>query len=468
MKTSLLYKIIIGYFIFAIIGFTSIQYGVTSIVYNDYVSKKSNELSNYTTQVANYVENNFDEKNRKMKLPSKYYLRITSVLQCNLTIIDKHHRIIYTSLKNKINAYNSLKKFKPSYYTGDKNKIDNFYDIFPTDTLTVITPVKKNKTVIGYVAAHTATSDIKNKSMDVTSFVYLFFLLIFIVALIFLLILIISIFKPMVSIKKAAMEYAKGNFEYDQLNLNKSNEIGDLANSLTYMAEQLKNSRDYQETFISNISHDFRSPLTSIKGYLSAMKDGVIEPADYNKYLDILIAESNRLEKLTDGLRELNKWSAGMTIDFKPFDMENVITNTVATFSGKCDEKNIQLIIQFPQKHINVIADQIKIEQVFYNLLDNAIKFSHNNSRIIIKLSNKGKKQYCSIKDFGQGIPADSLNKIWQRFYKTDASRGKDKTGSGIGLAIVKDIIIAHNETIDVISTEGVGTEFIFSLKQFR
>lgn len=157
-----------------------------------------------------------------------------------------------------------------------------------------------------------------------------------------------------------------------------------------------------------------------------------------------------------------------MTIDYQMFNMENVISSTVAIFSGKCDEKNIQLIIQFPDKHINVMADQGKIEQVLYNLLDNAIKFSDRNSRIIIKLYNKGKKQYCSVKDFGQGIPADSLNKIWQRFYKTDASRGKDKTGSGIGLAIVKDIIIAHNETIDVISTQDVGTEFVFSLKQAK
>ena len=113
-------------------------------------------------------------------------------------------------------------------------------------------------------------------------------------------------------------------------------------------------------------------------------------------------------------------------------------------------------------------ADKGKIEQVLYNLLDNAIKFSTPSSKIVIRLYNKGDKQYCSVKDFGMGIPSGSIDKIWQRFYKTDLSRGRDKTGSGIGLSIVKEIMRAHNENIDVISTEGVGTEFVFSIKHAK
>ena len=168
-------------------------------------------------------------------------------------------------------------------------------------------------------------------------------------------------------------------------------------------------------------------------------------------------------------MRDLNRWnSTGPELIFEDFNMESVIASTVDTFQGSCEKKNIELIIQFPPKHCNVYADKGKIEQVLYNLLDNAIKFSNPGSKIIIKLYNKGEKQYCSVKDFGMGIPQDSIDKIWQRFYKTDLSRGRDKTGSGIGLAIVKEIIMGHNETIDVISTEGVGTEFVFSLKKSK
>lgn len=105
-----------------------------------------------------------------------------------------------------------------------------------------------------------------------------------------------------------------------------------------------------------------------------------------------------------------------------------------------------------------------KIQQVLYNLIDNATKFSHQNSAIKIETSIKNEKVFISVKDSGIGIPADSIKKIWERFYKTDLSRGKDKKGTGLGLAIVKEIIQAHNEHINVISTEGVGTEFIFTL----
>ena len=111
-----------------------------------------------------------------------------------------------------------------------------------------------------------------------------------------------------------------------------------------------------------------------------------------------------------------------------------------------------------------VFADMGKIQQVMYNLIDNAIKFSHPDSTIYIQVSDRYEKIFISVKDTGIGIPKDSIKKIWERFYKTDLSRGKDKKGTGLGLSIVKEIIQAHGENIDVISTEGVGTEFIFSL----
>ena len=118
----------------------------------------------------------------------------------------------------------------------------------------------------------------------------------------------------------------------------------------------------------------------------------------------------------------------------------------------------------FFSKNTHVDADIGKIQQVLYNLIDNAIKFSRSNSKIKVSTEEKGDKVFVSVKDYGIGIPKESIKKVWDRFYKTDASRGKDKKGTGLGLSITKEIIQAHNENINVISTEGVGTEFIFSL----
>lgn len=275
--------------------------------------------------------------------------------------------------------------------------------------------------------------------------------------------------KPLKKIRTAAMEYANGHFDYDGLDINRKDEIGDVATSLNYMADQLENTREYQRDFISNISHDFRSPLTSIKGYLEAMIDGTIPPEEYDHYLKTVLAEADRLENLTTGLLNMDGYGTeGLELILENFDMEQVVTEAVETFEGRCNKKKLEVIMKFPSHHYLVYGDKGKYEQVLYNLLDNAIKFSPSSSKIIISLYNQGDKQYCSIKDFGPGIPADKIDKIFQRFYKSDSSRGRDKTGNGIGLSIVKEIIMAHNETIDVISTEGAGCEFVFSISKAK
>ncbi len=296
--------------------------------------------------------------------------------------------------------------------------------------------------------------------------IYSLYFLIMLLSLFVFLTLAITIYNPLKKIRIAAMEYANGNFDFDDFDTNRKDELGDVATSLKYMASQLSNSREYQKDFISNISHDFRSPLTSIKGYLEAMIDGTIPPEDHTKYMQTVLSEANRLEKLTTGLLSLDDYSHdGIQLMVENFDMERIVTEAIETFEGRCAKKHIELIMKFPSTHYLVNGDKGKYEQVLYNLLDNAYKFSNSHSKIIISLYNKGDKQFCSVKDFGQGIAPDKLDKIWQRFYKSDSSRGKDKTGNGIGLSIVKEIIVAHGERIDVVSTEGAGCEFIFSMK---
>lgn len=137
---------------------------------------------------------------------------------------------------------------------------------------------------------------------------------------------------------------------------------------------------------------------------------------------------------------------------------------TAQTFEGTCKKKRISFELILTGQKLYTKADMSKIQQVIYNLIDNAIKFSNTDSTITVETTVKNGKIFVSVKDRGIGIPSDSINKVWERFYKTDLSRGKDKTGTGLGLAIVKDIIQAHKENINVVSTEGVGTEFIFSL----
>lgn len=473
MKNSILSKFFIGYFSFAVLGFILISYWSTNLIYNHLLGDNVNKLYKYAAVVADNASNSAEQSINDISQPKQFFSDFNDVLDCDLLILDSDKKAIYSTNDTRVLRDDSsnilIEEFNPDEYAKEHYKINKFYNIFKTDTLSVVHNIKKSDLTLGYVVAHMPTSLIKNKCYDVTFIFYVTYAIILALSLIIFLNFMLVIYIPLKQIRLAAMEYAKGNFEYDGLKVANDDEIGDVASSLKYMSKQLNNSRAYQKDFISNISHDFRSPLTSIKGYIEAIMDGTIPPEEQNKYLSIVLSETSRLEKLTTGLRELNNWnSTGPELLFEDFNMESVIASTVETFQGSCEKKHIELVIQFPSKHYNVNADKGKIEQVLYNLLDNAIKFSNPSSKIIIRLYNKGDKQYCSVKDFGMGIPSDSVDKIWQRFYKTDLSRGRDKTGSGIGLAIVKEIIMAHNETIDVISTEGVGTEFVFSLKKSK
>ena len=153
-----------------------------------------------------------------------------------------------------------------------------------------------------------------------------------------------------------------------------------------------------------------------------------------------------------------------MILEKTDFDINQVIRNTVTAFEPACIEKKIAVELILTSDVMTVNADMGKIQQVLYNLLDNAIKFSPNSSIIKIETYEKHNKIFVSVKDKGIGIPKENLKQIWNRFYKTDLSRGKDKKGTGLGLSIAKEIIQSHNENINVISTEGVGTEFVFSL----
>ena len=255
-----------------------------------------------------------------------------------------------------------------------------------------------------------------------------------------------------------------GNLTYE-IPVRTEDEMGYLSASLNYMAAQLKDMEDYQKKFIANVSHDFRSPLTSIKGYVEAIVDGTIPQELQGKYLNIILFETERLTDLTKDLLTLNEFDTkDLLLDKTNFNLHDTIKHTAASFEGTCTSKKISIELLFDPRIQNVFADRGKIQQVLYNLLDNAIKFSNPNSSIVLETTERNGKVFVSVKDSGIGIPKKSLTKVWERFYKSDLSRGKDKKGTGLGLAIVKEIIQAHGENINVISTEGVGTEFIFSL----
>ena len=352
----------------------------------------------------------------------------------------------------------SLAEQRNFYMTG------TFFGCLPEGTLTVFAPITTDITLNGYVLIHCPAShlwQIVNQWQLFSYIIYGIMLLLFAIVLILESSFAISAIQKTA---KAGHEYANGNLSYP-LSLKRRDEIGELAEIEKDLARQIGTASEDQKKFLANISHDFRSPLTSIKGYVTAIQDGTIPPESQGHYLDVVLSEVDRLTTLANGLLDLTQLEKGIILHRSDFDLRELVLEVLPAFEGRVEEKNLSFDVTFESATVPVNADRDRIGQVLHNLIDNAIKFSGSDSTIDIAAHLVGERVFVSVRDHGIGIDKENLPKIWTRFYKIDQSRGKDKKGTGLGLSIVREIIQAHKENIDVISTPDVGTEFIFTLQ---
>lgn len=465
MKRTLYPKLLAGYLMYGVIGFLIITTFTYHLIFNFVEKRDASNLYRESALISsNYAENYFS-KSMTLEDIQTQLTALSTYLASEIWIVDPKGNIILNTAKpNLAEGGESIPDFNVTDFGNKYYQTGNFYGYFSAETLSVFSPITVNYRVRGYVIIHKPTSNLVNYANGLVMISYETLALLFIAAFIVLVLFTYVVYIPIRKITRAADAYAQGNFD-TKIDIHSNDEIGYLAASLNYMANELNTLEDDQKKFVSNVSHDFRSPLTSIKGYVEAMLDGTIPIEMQDKYLNIILFETERLNKLTKSLLELNKFgSHGTMLDITDFDINYTIRMTAQTFEGICKEKRIGFNLILTGEKLYVSADMSKIQQVLYNLIDNALKFSHTNSFITIETTEKNDKIFVSVKDTGIGIPKDSINKIWERFYKTDLSRGKDKKGTGLGLAIVKEIIQAHGENINCISTEGVGTEFLFTL----
>lgn len=465
MKSTLYLKFIIIYIIFGFLSIFTIAILSAGLI----SSPITKTFSSTMYQEANLVATDFLPKYFSEELSlSAAHLQLTGMethLNAAVWFVDKEGRMITSAQSEDFpSAPYVIEDFDPAEGGSSRYQVGDYHGYFSEDVITVIAPVISGYSPNGYLLIHKNMDDVKELQNILLRGAYITFFVIYILSFIILLAFQFFVYLPLRKITEAATQYASGNLEYE-IPVNTQDEIGYLSASLNYMSSQLRDMEDYQKKFVANVSHDFRSPLTSIKGYVEAIADGTIPPELQEKYLKIILFETERLTDLTHDLLTLNEFDTqNLLLNKEPFDIHEMVKNVAASFEGVCTQKRISIELLFATKHLTVVADQRKIQQVLYNLLDNAIKFSDVDSIITIETTDRGDKVYTSVKDNGIGIPRNALNKIWERFYKTDLSRGKDKKGTGLGLAIVKEAIQAHGENINVVSTEGVGTEFIFSL----
>ena len=431
--------------------------------YSDRLYLQANEIAN--EYALDYLA---ESKLRRIELEMKSLstfndTRIMFITPSGDVILDTNNSS--TDKSNEDRILFSINDFDYGDLKGKHDILWDFYGLFSEPELSVFSPISNSFEIKGYVVINIPESAIVERVYDTFNTNYLTLAIVLILSSAFLVLYFFQVHRPIKEITRATNEYSKGNLSYHVKPMH-NDEIGRLGMSLDYMASQLNESDKFQQKFLSNISHDFRSPLTSIKGYLEAIQDGTIPPEMLDKYIGIMLFETERLTKLTSNILTLNELDPkSVRLDISTFDLNSIIRHTVETFEGTCKKKGIKFNITYANSVQNVKADKGRIQQVIYNLIDNAIKFSKENSYIYITVKEKGEKAQISTKDTGCGIAKEDIDKIWDRFYKSDSSRGRDKKGSGLGLSITKEVIQAHGENIDVVSTVGVGTEFIFTLE---
>ena len=470
MKRRLYLKLFGSFFAFAMVTLVFLSTFTYSTVEHYLIEKKAQELSEKSNMIAADLRVIFSSSDINLTDEQIKLINISEFLGADVWIVDVNGNLLLNSADSYAQSMTQIGKplpiegFDISDFGNNNYSTSNFYNAFEKEVLTVFSTITYNYKVQAYVFLHMPMDDVLNQTDELVDLATLSVFIILISTFILIIVFTIIVYRPIRNITKAAERYAKGDFS-KQIEVTSNDEIGYLANTINYMATSLSTLEDEQRKFVSNISHDFRSPLTSIKGYIEAMLDGTIPVEMQEKYLNIILFETERLNKLTQNILDLNKFGHnGISLDISDFDINQLIRNTTMTFEGVCNKKGLSFDLYLTGEDLFVKADMSKIQQVLYNLIDNATKFSHNNTAITIETNIRNEKVLISVKDKGIGIPSDSIKKVWERFYKTDQSRGRDKKGSGLGLAIVKEIVQAHNENINVISTEDVGTEFIFTL----
>ena len=269
--------------------------------------------------------------------------------------------------------------------------------------------------------------------------------------------------KPLRDMLVATQSFSRGDYTA-RIQVNSSDEIGQLANEFNYMAEALARNEAMNRSFVANVSHELKTPMTTIGGFVDGILDGTIPAEKHHQYLTIVSDEVKRLSRMVRSMLDLAKIEAGeMKLNPAEFDLNSTVCQVIFSFEQAIEAKNLD-IIGLDVDKIMVSADPDLMHQVIYNLIENAVKFVNEGGYIEVKYHSDGARTLVAIRNSGSGIAPQDLPNVFERFYKTDRSRSQDKTGVGLGLYIVRTVIQLHGSEIHVSSKEGEYTEFAFSI----
>ena len=271
--------------------------------------------------------------------------------------------------------------------------------------------------------------------------------------------------KPIKDMAVAARKFADGNFDARVYDSGREDEIGELTEAFNAMADSLQRTEQQRREFIANISHELKTPMTTIAGYADGILDGVISHEEEGQYLRIISDESRRLSRLVRRMLDVSQLQSMDLIKQKyPFDLSESVRRVLVSMEKKITDRGLDVEVEIPEDPVVVLGDNDLITQVIYNLLENAAKFASPDSTLFLGIGICGEKAEVTVRNFGETIPAEELPLLFERFHKTDKSRSEDKDGVGLGLYIVRTILEQHRENLSASSEDGLTT-FSFTVQ---
>ena len=340
----------------------------------------------------------------------------------------------------------------------------NLGGLYPEVRYLVGLPITTNDYLQGLVLVSCSASNISGVWRDLSAILLVTALAVILIAAIISSVTSMRQSQPIKEVAAAARQFGLGQLDVRVDVGSRRDEVGELAEAFNAMAESLSTSEQRRSEFIANVSHELKTPMTSIAGFADGILDGTIPPEQERHYLQIISSETRRLSRLVRSMLDLSRLQSDERAAQQQFDICETLVRALVTLESKVNAKDLEVDAQIPQDEpVPVWGDQDAITQVCYNLLDNAIKFSKPGGVLGLGVTVKGAKATVTISNQGETIPRSEQQMIFDRFHKTDHSRSADRDGVGLGLYIVKTILNSHKETITCTSEDGL-TKFAFTL----
>lgn len=355
-----------------------------------------------------------------------------------------------------------IEKLKNEITISHNSTLDGFFPEKHNYFMQAITA--ENGKIVGSVMTCTMTRDMDTLLESMIKTIIMSTLWLMLATLVAVYFITERLVSPLRAMSRASRAFARGQFDV-RVTVHGNDEVAQLAEAFNNMASSMQHSDEMRRLFIANVSHDLRTPMTTISGFIESILDGAIPQDKIPHYLGIISGEVKRLSRLVSSLLDITKIQAGeRKFNMAPFDICEMAREIIISSEQRLEDKRLDVEFDADRDNMFVNADRDAIHQVLYNLCDNGIKFARESGKYAISIKEIGSKVEVSVFNEGEGITPEDVPFVFDRFYKSDRSRGLDKTGVGLGLYISRTIIEAHGERIKVESAHGEWCRFTFTL----